>query len=138
MCKIFLTQARQNTVELDMVLMPVKSLYAFKISSSVEFLNQGKCACRICKLVGQHLDNSSITHYYYGDNRFHYRHPWGQNLKICLTLKMKLGAVLEKKLSLEKGFTGLSILHKYFHPLYGFDILNHLVYGVHILFPSML
>lgn len=27
-----------------------------------KFLNQGKCACRRCKLVGQHLENSSNTH----------------------------------------------------------------------------
>ena len=29
-------------------------------------------------MVGQHLENSSNTHYYYGQNRFYYRHPWGQ------------------------------------------------------------
>lgn len=31
-----------------------------------KFLNQGKCACCRCQLVGQHLENSSNTHYYYG------------------------------------------------------------------------
>jgi len=34
-------------------------------------------------------------------------------------------------MSSEKGFTGLSIFHKYVYPLYGFDILNHLVYDVY-------
>ena len=73
-----------------------------------KFLNQGKCACRRCKLVGQHLHNSSNTHYYYGQNRLHFR----------------------QKMSSEKGFTGLSLFHKYLYPLYGFDILNHFVYDV--------
>ena len=30
-----------------------------------------------------------------------------------------------------KGFTGLSIFHKYCYPLQGFDILNHLVYDLY-------
>ena len=38
-------------------------------------------------------------------------------------------------MSSENGFTGLSIFHKYLYPLYGFDILNHLVYDVYHTIP---
>ena len=34
-------------------------------------------------------------------------------------------------MSSEKGFTGISILHKYLSPLYGFDICKHLLYDVY-------
>ena len=34
-------------------------------------------------------------------------------------------------MSLEKGFTGLSLFHKYLYKLYGFDILNHLFYDAY-------
>lgn len=54
------------------------------------FLNQGRCGCRRCKMVGQHLENSSNTHYYYGQNRFHYRHPWGQR-----TIESELGNLFD-------------------------------------------
>ena len=37
---------------------------------------------------------------------------------------------VRKTLSSEKGFTGTSVLHKYLHPLYGFDILQHMVFDV--------
>lgn len=35
-----------------------------------------------------------------------------------------------KAMSSAKGFTGISILHKYLYPLYGFDILKHMVFDV--------
>lgn len=38
-------------------------------------------------------------------------------------------------MSSENGFTGLSIFHKYLYPLYGFDILNHLVFDVYHTIP---
>jgi len=41
-----------------------------------KFLNQGRCPCRRCKLVGKQIENSSNTHMYYGENRYHYRFPW--------------------------------------------------------------
>lgn len=34
-------------------------------------------------------------------------------------------------MSSEKGFTGLSLFHKYLYNLYGFDILNHLFYDAY-------
>ena len=40
-----------------------------------KLLNQGKCGCTRCKLVGQQLRDSSNRHMYYGENRFHYRYP---------------------------------------------------------------
>ena len=43
-----------------------------------KFLNQGKCGCKREKLHGQHLENSSNNHYYYGNNRYHFRHPWAK------------------------------------------------------------
>ena len=33
-------------------------------------------------------------------------------------------------MSSEVGFTGVSILHKYMNPLYGFDVCKHLVYDI--------
>ena len=65
-----------------------------------KFLNQGRCGCRRCKIVGQHLENSSNTHYYYGQNRFHYRHPRGPRTiesELANIFDMKAGQVLEKK-----------------------------------------
>jgi len=101
-----------------------------------KFLNQGRCGCRRCKMVGQHLENSSNTHYYYGQNRFHYRHPWGQRtieseLVNIFDIEHESRSSVRKKMSSERGFTGLSIFHKYLYSLYGFDILNHLVYDVY-------
>lgn len=40
-----------------------------------KFLNQGKCACHRCKLAGEHLENGTNTHYFYGQNHLHSRHP---------------------------------------------------------------
>jgi hypothetical protein len=105
-----------------------------------KFLNQGKCACRRCKMVGQHLENSSNTHYYYGQNRFHFRYPWGSReitseLGNIFDIENETRSSVRKKLSSEKGFTGMSIFHKYLYPLYGFDILYHLVYDVYHTIP---
>lgn len=105
-----------------------------------KFLNQGKCACRRCQLVGQHLENSSNTHYYYGQNRFHYRHPWEKRtiesqLRNIFDIEHETRSSVRKKMSSENGFTGLSIFHKYLYPLYGFDILNHLVFDVYHTIP---
>ena len=102
-----------------------------------KLLNQGKCPCRRCKLIGQHLENnSSNTYYYYGQNRFHYRYPWTQRvieseLVNLFDIENETRSSVRKRLSSEKGFTGLSIFHKYLHPLYGFDILNHFIYDVY-------
>ena len=96
-----------------------------------KFLNQGKCACRRCKLVGRHLQNSSNTHYYYGQiacilDTLGERGSLNQNLKIFLLLRMKQAKCSEKNV-IRKCFTRLSLFHKYLYPLFGFDILNHLV-----------
>ena len=66
-----------------------------------KFLNQGKCACRRCKLVGQHLENSSNTHYYYEQNRLHCRDPWGQR-EIELELKTLFEIENETRSSVRK------------------------------------
>lgn len=105
-----------------------------------KFLNQGKCACRRCKMVGQHLENSTNTHYYYGQNRFHFRHPWGHRsieseLGNLFDIENESRSTTRKRMSSEKGFTGISIFHKYLYPLYGFDILHHLVYDVYHTIP---
>ena len=98
-----------------------------------KFLNQGKCACRRCKLIGQKSDRS--THYYYGNNRYHCRYPWG-NRDIQLEqdnlfdLDNETRKSMRKKQSSDKGFTGTSLLHKYLYPLYGFDILHHMVIDI--------
>ena len=98
-----------------------------------KFLNQGKCACRRCKLIGQKSDCS--THYYYGNNRYHCRYPWG-NRDIQLEqdnlfdLDNETRKSMRKKQSSDKGFTGTSLLHKYLYPLYGFDILHHMVIDI--------
>lgn len=99
-------------------------------------LNQGQCPCRRCKLKGQHLQNSANNHYYYGENRFHFRHPWEQRdiateINNLFDVENETRSSVRKQMSSEKGFTGVSILHKYLYPLYGFDILKHLVYDVY-------
>lgn len=74
-----------------------------------KFLNQGKCACRRCKLVGQHLQNSSNTHYYYGQNRLHFRHPWGERvieseLENIFDIENETRPSVRKRMSSEKDF----------------------------------
>ena len=100
-----------------------------------KLLNQGKCGCRRCELVGQHLMNSANKHIYYGQNRFHYRYPWEpREISGALTdmydIENETRISVRKRMSSAKGFTGISILHKYLYPLFGFDILHHLVYDV--------
>jgi len=100
-----------------------------------KFLNQGRCACRRCKLVGKQIENSSNTYMYYGENRYHYRFPWEQrniesSINDMFDIDNKTRVSVRKSLSSEKGFTGTSILHKYLYPLYGFDILKHMTYDV--------
>ena len=67
-----------------------------------KFFNQGKCACRRCKLVGRHLQNSSNTHYYYGQiacilDTLGERGSLNQNLEIFLILRMKQDQVFGKE-----------------------------------------
>lgn len=100
-----------------------------------KLLNQGKCACRRCKMVGQHLRDSENKHMYYGENRFHYRYPWEtREMSTSLTdlydIENETRISVRKHMSSELGFTGVSILHKYLNPLYGFDVCKHLVYDV--------
>ena len=100
-----------------------------------KLLNQGKCGCRRCKMVGQHLSDSSNRHMYYGENRVHYRYPWEpREISTSLTdlydIENETRVSVRKRMSSELGFTGISILHKYLNPLYGFDICKHLVYDV--------
>ena len=96
-----------------------------------KLLNQGKCACRRCKMVGQHLRDSENKHMCYGENRFHYRYPWEtREMSTSLTdlydIENETRISVRKHMSSELGFTGVSILHKYLNPLYGFDVCKHL------------
>ena len=73
---------------------------------------------------------------YYGENRFHYRYPWEpRDISTSLTelfdIENETHVTVRKRMSSEKGFTGISILHKYLNPLYGFDICKHLLYDVY-------
>ena len=100
-----------------------------------KFLNQGKCPCRRCKLEGQQLENSTNTHMYYGQNRYHSRFPWEKRTIESSTEDMfnidhETRTSVWKSLASAKGFTGTSILHKYLYPLYGFDILKDMVYDI--------
>lgn len=96
-------------------------------------INQGKCPCRRCKLVGQQSCES--THYNYGNNRYHLRYPWDErNIKeeekVFFDLDKETRVSVRKSLSSQTGFTGTSILRRYLYPLYGFDILHHMVYDI--------
>ena len=93
-------------------------------------LNQGKCGCRQCKMVGQHLRDSENKHMYYGENRFHYRYPWetremSTSLTDLYNIENETQITVQKCMSSELGFTGVSILHKS-----GFDVCKHLVYDI--------
>lgn len=100
-----------------------------------KFLNQGKSGCRRCKVVGRLLENSTNTHVYYGENRYHFRYPWEErsiesSVDDMFDIDHETRVSVRKTMSSTKGFTGTSILHKYLYPLYGFDILKHLVFDV--------
>lgn len=100
-----------------------------------KFLNQGKSGCRRCKLLGKTLENSTNTHVYYGENRFHFRYPWEErsiesSVEDMFDIDCETRVSVRKAMSSAKGFTGTSILHKYLYPLYGFDILKHMVFDV--------
>jgi len=100
-----------------------------------KFLNQGKSGCRRCKMVGKLLENSTNTHVYYGENRYHIRYPWEErsiesSVEDMFDIDRETRVSICKAMSSTKGFTGTSILHKYLYPLYGFDILKHLVFDV--------
>ena len=97
------------------------------------FLNQGKCGCRRCKMRGQQSEHSN--HYYYGNNCFHCRYPWEKKdiqleQENLYNFDNETQTSVRKKESSEKGFTGTSMLHKYLYPLYGFDLLQHMVIDV--------
>lgn len=84
-------------------------------------------------MIGKQGDYSH--HYYYGDNRFHCRYPWEiRDIQLeqenLYDLDNETRITVRKKQSSERGFTGTSLLHKYLYPLYGFDILQHMVIDV--------
>jgi hypothetical protein len=98
-----------------------------------KFLNQGKCACRRCKLTGQQLSNSSNTHCYYGNNRYHFRYPLEkrsieETVHDLFDIDNETRSSVRKTMASNTGFTGTSILHTYLYPLYKFDIMVHMVY----------
>ena len=74
-----------------------------------KFLNQGKCGCRRCKVIGKQSEHS--YHYYYGENCFHCRYPW--DIRVIELEKENLYNAenetrksVRKKLSSESGFMG--------------------------------
>ena len=100
-----------------------------------KFLNQGKSGCRRWKLLGKTLENNTNTHVYYRENRFHFRSPWEErsiesSVEDMFDIDCETRVSVRKAMSSAKGFTGTSILHKYLYPLYGFDILKHMVIDV--------
>lgn len=105
-----------------------------------KFLSQGKCGCRGEKLHGQQLQNSSNTHYYYGNNRYHGRYPWEKlqiekELENLYDIENETRTSVRKALSSKLGFTGISQLHKVLYPLYKFDITRDMVYEVYHTIP---
>ena len=61
-----------------------------------KFLSQGKCGCRREKLHGQQLQNSSNTHYYYGNNRYHGRYQ-NSSIYIYICLILEKGTLQHKR-----------------------------------------
>ena len=77
------------------------------------------------------LDPNSMQ-YYYGENRYHYRHSWpsrqlSDSIPDMKSIDEEDRITVRQKRASETGFTGLSILHR-LHALYEFDILNDLVF----------
>ena len=72
------------------------------------------------------------TTYYYGDSRYHAKHPFE---KRCLAdtvptlhdIEEEDRSSVRSKKAKEAGFTGMSILHRLYY-LYGFDILKDTVF----------
>ena len=105
-----------------------------------KFLKQGKCGCRRETLQGQQLENSSNNHYYYGSNRFYFRHPCEkrqieQELENLYDIENETRTTVRKAVSSKLGFTGLSSLHKVLYPLYKFDVTKHMVYDIYHTIP---
>ena len=75
--------------------------------------------------------STSSTQYYYGDYRYHFRHPWPER---CITesiadmthVEEEHRVTIRRKIASDTGFTGVSILHR-LHDLYQFNTL-HLVF----------
>lgn len=73
-----------------------------------KLLNQGKCGCRRCKILGQHLGDSANRHMYYGENRFHYRYPWeaseiSASLRDLYDIENETPVSVRKRMSSEMG-----------------------------------
>lgn len=85
----------------------------------------------LIKLKGEKASGGG-TQLYYGDYRYHHRHPW-----ICRKLNESVSEMnmvdqedrvsVKQRVASECGFTGCSILHR-LHALYKFDILNDFVF----------
>ena len=101
-----------------------------------KFLNQGKCVCRRCKVIGKQTEDPKNTHYYYGGNRYHTRYPWGMRI-LCEEVENMFNVENEKRSSIRKklasssGFTGISILHTYLYPMYEFNVIRDTVIAVY-------
>ena len=70
--------------------------------------------------------------YYYGNFRYHVRHPWARrdlsaSLPDMRKVDMEDRVSVRATMARDSGFTGLSILHR-LHPLCGFDVLQDTVY----------
>ena len=100
-----------------------------------KFLNQGKCGCRRCKVIGKQREDPKNTHYYYGGNRYHTRYPWGMRI-LCEEVDMfnvenEKRSSIRKKLASSSGFTGISILHTYLYLMYEFNVIRDTVIDVY-------
>ena len=77
-----------------------------------KFLNQGKCGCCRCKLIGGHVEDSRNTHYYYGENLYHGRYPW-EKWEIENELEVMIDLEMEKWPSVRKNYHQILVLLEY-------------------------
>ena len=110
---------------------PIRILYlinhllcVFMVASRYIFMNN-----IMFKITGTVL--TGTTHYYYGESRYHAKHPWDKRCLEESTAKMQKiddedWVTVRAQMAKEEGFTGLSILRLY--KLYGFNILQDMVF----------
>ena len=100
-----------------------------------KFLNQGKAGCRRCKVMGTHSKNPNNHRMYYGNIRYHCAYPHevrniNESILSMEEIEFEDRESYKKVMASNGGFTGMSIVHKYLYPLYGFNVLKHFVYDV--------
>ncbi|KXJ21525.1 RNA-directed DNA polymerase from mobile element jockey [Exaiptasia diaphana] len=82
------------------------------------------------------VESSSATgvKYYFGDNRYHTRHPFDrcnllEDLETMKEIDQEDRKSIRSKMSRNTGYTGLSILHR-LYKLYGFNVLTDFVFDM--------